>query len=181
MTSIVFIGIGSNIEPEKNITAAIQLMIKELQILQISNFYKSKAVGDFQQPAFINGVVKITTDLQAKNLKFDVLRKIESQLGRKRTSDKYAPRTIDLDILVYDECIINESDLLIPDPEINKRPFIAIPVFEVDPELIIPRTDIHISEIAREMTGYPMQRLDGFTSLLRSELEIESQESRTPD
>ena len=72
-------------------------------ITAISNFYKTSPVGGRNQPDFINGVVKIQTDRSPRQLKFDILRKIEEKLGRVRSEDKYAPRTIDLDMILYGE------------------------------------------------------------------------------
>jgi dihydroneopterin aldolase/2-amino-4-hydroxy-6-hydroxymethyldihydropteridine diphosphokinase len=73
-----------------------------------------------------------------RELKFDVLRKIEKELHRNKESDKYAPRTIDLDLLLFGDLVIHESDFTIPDPDICKRSFIAFPLSELNPDLILP-------------------------------------------
>ena len=135
-----FIAIGSNIEPEKNISAALLALKEYLTITALSNFYKTTAVGTTAQPDFLNGVVKIKTALQPRQIKFDILRKIEERLGRIRTADKFAPRTIDLDLILYGTLIIDEPDLRLPDPAIRTYPFVAIPLLELAPNLILPDT-----------------------------------------
>src|SRR5262245_46662957 len=95
-----FIGIGSNIAPEKNIREALRMLAKSARIISISTFYREPAIDRPSEPDFYNGVVAIETDLAPTTLKLKLLRKIEADLGRRRSADKYASRTIDLDLLV---------------------------------------------------------------------------------
>lgn len=141
MADNVFIAIGSNINPRDNIQKAIIELKKFVKITAISNFYKSKSLGNPNQPDFLNGVIKIQTDYKPRDLKFEVLRKTEEKLGRVRTNDKNASRTIDLDLILYGDLIINEPDLHLPDPAIRKYPFIAIPLLELVPDLFLPDTN----------------------------------------
>jgi 2-amino-4-hydroxy-6-hydroxymethyldihydropteridine diphosphokinase len=142
----VFIAIGSNIEPEKNVSEALSRISVRMKILDTSTFYRTKALGGSDQPDFINGVALATTDLEARALKFDVLRPIEQQLGRARTADSYAPRTIDLDILLFDDAIICAPDLMVPDANLWERAFLARCVVELDPEIIPPDRNVPLRE-----------------------------------
>jgi 2-amino-4-hydroxy-6-hydroxymethyldihydropteridine diphosphokinase len=135
-----FIAVGSNINPQENIPRAMTILNAQLSIIAISNFYKTAAVGTTAQPDFLNGVVKIKTAHQPREIKFDILRKIETCLGRVRTADKFAPRTIDLDLILYGMLVVDEPDLHIPDPAIRTYPFVASPLFELAPNLILPDT-----------------------------------------
>lgn len=142
--SRVFVGIGSNIEPEKNVRNALRLLSREFPIAGISTFYRTPAERQPEQPPFYNGVIEIETALPAADLK-TCLRRIENVLGRKRTEDKFASRTIDLDI-------ISSEDM--------QRPFVAIPLHELAPDLV--------QEPAK--TG-EMEPLPEFTEQLRSEID----------
>jgi dihydroneopterin aldolase/2-amino-4-hydroxy-6-hydroxymethyldihydropteridine diphosphokinase len=133
-----FIGVGSNIEPERNITDALARLSKHVDIKGISTFYKTTPILRKDQDDYLNGVWQISTSMPPRELKFDVLRKIEKELHRNKESDKYAPRTIDLDLLLFGDLVIHESDLAIPDPDICKRSFIAFPLSELNPDLILP-------------------------------------------
>ena len=123
-----FIGVGSNIQPERNISDALARLSKRVDITGISTFYKTTPILRKDQDDYLNGVWQISTSMSPEKLKFDVLRKIEQELHRNRESDKYASRTIDLDILLFGDLIIQEENLTIPDPDIYKRSFIAFPL-----------------------------------------------------
>lgn len=159
----VYISIGSNIDPEHNIPSALKMLGEAVRIVAISTFYKTQPVGSLDSPEFYNGVVAVDTDLSPRELKFEVLRRTEEALGRVRCEDKFAPRTIDLDILIYGEVAINEPDLVIPDPDIAARPFLAVPLMELDPGLAEWPVEIDDS----------MVTLDEFTQKLRLELDNE--------
>ncbi len=133
-----FIAIGSNIEPETNITKALIYLKKFAKIRAVSNFFMSPAADRPEQPDFLNGVVKIETVLPPKILKFTILRRIEVELGRTRQGDKYASRTIDLDLILYGNLVLNEPELKLPDPYIRGRNFITVPLLELAPNIIIP-------------------------------------------
>lgn len=135
-----YIGIGSNVDPMGNIPDAIHQLSSKMMILSTSNFYRTRPLGRPQQPEFRNGVIKVQTDTPPKQLKFEVLREIEERLGRVRTSDSHATRTIDLDLIIYGDLVTDEDDLHIPDPDIRLRPFLAIPLLELAPSLRLPDT-----------------------------------------
>jgi dihydroneopterin aldolase/2-amino-4-hydroxy-6-hydroxymethyldihydropteridine diphosphokinase len=171
MTS-VFLSMGSNIEPEKNILEAVKLLAEHVRILGASTVYLTEPLRRRAQPKYYNCVLKIETEMAPRKLKLDVLRDIEEQLGRKRTEDKYAPRTIDIDIIVYGGLRLSTRDLVIPDPEIRKREFLAIPLCEIEPELILPTTGRTIKEIASRFNAHRMIRKEDFTKTLQSLIRV---------
>jgi 2-amino-4-hydroxy-6-hydroxymethyldihydropteridine diphosphokinase len=146
----VLIGVGSNRDPEHHILQALDLLMDEVQVVGTSAFYETEPVKRGEQPNFFNGVWAIETDLAPRRLKFGVLRKIEEKLGRVRTGDKYAERPIDLDILLYADEVIREPDLQIPDPDLYRRFFVAVPAAEVDPGRMAPDTGRTLSSIASD-------------------------------
>ena len=108
MINTAVIGLGSNINPEANIQEAKNLLSKQFKILTESRFLKTKPVGFKNQPDFVNGALLIETDLDEKQLKGS-LKRIETALGRKKHQNRYGPRTIDLDILVWNKKIISQD------------------------------------------------------------------------
>jgi dihydroneopterin aldolase/2-amino-4-hydroxy-6-hydroxymethyldihydropteridine diphosphokinase len=102
-----------------------------------------------------------------EKLKFGVLRKIEKELNRNWESDKYAPRTIDLDLLLYGDMVIHEENLTIPDPDIYKRSFIAFPLSELNPDLVMPDTRKPLSDILSALSKGSMIPDITFTENMR--------------
>ena len=165
--TIAFISIGSNIEPEKNIVEALKLLSKDVNIRDVSTVYLTEPLKEKRQPKYYNCVIKIETDISPKKLKFDVLRKVEAELGRTRTRDKYASRTIDLDIIIYGNVEMNTSDLVLPDPDIEQRDFLAIPLYEMEPELLLPGSSRPLKEIACSLRNHKMVALKQFSSKMK--------------
>lgn len=163
----VFIGVGSNIEPEHNITDALARLSKHVDITGVSSFYKTAPLLRKNQNNYLNGVWQISTSITPKKFKFGVLRTIEKELHRNRKSDKYAPRTIDLDLLLYGDTVIQEDDLTIPDPDIYKRSFIAFPLSELNPGLVIPDTKKPLIDILSALSKDNMIPDTTFTERLR--------------
>ena len=120
------VAIGSNIEPERNIPAAIEQLEAVMSVLGESRFLHTEPVGPPGQPEFVNGVVLVETPLDCAGLK-SLLRGVESQLGRIRTADRYAPRPIDLDIVVWNGRIV--------DDDVRERDFLRLAIREVLPAL----------------------------------------------
>lgn len=167
-----YIGVGSNIDPERNISAALRMLSAAVRIVSISTFYRTPAIGSSDSPDFYDGVVAVETDLGPRELKFDVLRKIEETLGRVRCADRNASRTIDLDIEVYGSLAISEPDLVIPDPDITDRAFLALALLELDPAMVLPGTEEKLSEIAESLDIKSIVGLDEFTDELRREHQL---------
>lgn len=140
---IVYIGLGSNLggdlaSPRQNIASAIDELgeIQSTQMIGASSFYESKPVGPQDQGDYINAVVKLETDLDA-TLLLDNLQAIENDHGRER-KQHWGPRTLDLDILLFGDQFIKNDRLTIPHVEICNRPFVLVPLAEIDPDCIIP-------------------------------------------
>jgi 2-amino-4-hydroxy-6-hydroxymethyldihydropteridine diphosphokinase len=165
-----YLSFGSNINPAENVLRSLRLLVQQVRILGISTVYLTAAIDRPEQPQYYNGVMVIETQQSPLDLKYNILRAIETQLGRKRTEDKSVPRPIDLDILIYDDMVIDNPNLILPDPQILKRPFVAIPLYELTPELLIPKYNIPIKDIAVAMDTKNMQPLEEYTLRLRKEI-----------
>lgn len=148
----IYIGIGSNIEPEINIQKSLYELKNHLIILNISPVFTTSPIGAKEkQSDFFNCTIetKLREEMNPFDLKFKVLRSIEKQLKRVRSIDKYAPRTIDLDILLFQNVIINQEDLAIPDPDIFLRDFLFAGLLYLNPNLIIyPQTNPLLSFVS---------------------------------
>lgn len=136
---IAYIGLGSNIEPEENLPRALAALRKQVKLLCISSAWHAPAQGT-TGPDFLNASAKLETEYTAEELKDRVLRPVEEMLGRHRSPNKNAPRTIDLDILIFDDEIL--------DAHIWDYAHLAIPVAECFPELIHPVSNQSIAQIA---------------------------------
>ena len=142
---VAYVAVGSNVEPRENIAAALGRLMRRVVVSGVSTFYRAPAVGPSgraeagEQDEFLNGVFELRVSCRARGLKFDVLRPIEAELGRVRSADRYAPRTIDLDVLLCGEEVVDEPDLRVPAPDIE-RPFVAVPLRELAPDLVLPHT-----------------------------------------
>ncbi len=147
----MLISLGSNIEPEVNLPLAIQGMGIRFPLVGVSRIYRAEPVGAPDAPTFLNAAVAIETALSPTELKFGHLRPLEAELGRVRTSDPNAPRTIDLDIALAGELIVTDaaSGIEIPDPEILTRAHVALPLADLAPDAVHPVTGQALSEIAR--------------------------------
>ena len=149
MLNTAYIALGSNLgDKEQNIKKAISLLAEKCEILKISSFSKTEPVGFLDQDWFLNGVVKIETDLNPLEL-LKFLKKIEVEIGRIKTF-KNGPRIIDLDILFYNKIILNQKDLIIPHPNLHKRLFVLEPMSEIDSNFIHPVSQKNIKELTKE-------------------------------
>ncbi len=165
-----FIAAGSNIDPEKNVRYALRLLGERVTIRQVSTVFLTEPIGPAGQQPYYNCVIDAQTDLAPSDLKQNVLRTIEKELGRTRTADKYAPRTIDLDLLLYDDAVIASDAMVLPDPDIAERPFLAAMLRELEPDLAMPGTGMKISDIAQRLSPGAMKPLERYTKRLRKEV-----------
>ncbi len=165
-----FVAIGSNINPEENVEKAMHLLALKTQVTGISTVYLTEAEGRPEQPPFYNLVVGVETEMPPREFKYRILRTIENDLGRIRTEDKYAPRTIDLDLILYDDLALQTEDLALPDPEIRRRPFLAFPLSELSPDLVLPGTGLGIKQVLARLSKMEMKPMEGFTKFLRKEV-----------
>jgi 2-amino-4-hydroxy-6-hydroxymethyldihydropteridine diphosphokinase len=142
----VIVGIGSNLgNKEENIRNSIKLIGEKCKILKTSSFYETEPVGCEEQGWFLNCAVEAETRLEPLEL-LEFLKSVEKRLGRAKTA-KNGPRTIDLDILLYGNEIINEKNLIIPHPRLHQRLFVLEPLKEIAPELVHPAFGKNIREI----------------------------------
>ena len=149
---ISFLGIGSNLgNREEFIASAIEHLAQdpETEILQKSKLLKTKPYGNIDQPYFLNCVVKIETTSSPNQL-LKCCMKIENELGRIR-KEKWGPRNIDIDILFYDDRILNKPDLIIPHPDLHNRQFLLESLNEIAPDLIHPVLKKKIRKLLQEL------------------------------
>lgn len=167
MSVRAFIAVGSNVDAERNVADALELLGRRLPIVAVSNFYRTPALGSPGRPDFLNGVVEIETELEPLGLKRQVLLEIEDALGRERGDDRNAPRTIDLDLVLYGDLISDEAGFVLPAPEILERAFVALPLLELEPDLILPGTGKPLRELATGLSSEQMEPAELFNARLR--------------
>ena len=144
--------LGSNLGDSRKYLADAILEIEDRlgKLQKKSSLYQTASWGRNDQPAFINQVIELKTDLNPAMLLTGIL-KIEQDLGRQR-SQKWGSRTIDIDILLYEDQVINEADLVIPHPYLPVRRFSLIPLSEIAPDLIHPLSGKTIRELLNELS-----------------------------
>jgi 2-amino-4-hydroxy-6-hydroxymethyldihydropteridine diphosphokinase len=141
--------LGSNIDPERNLPAACRLLAGYGRIVRTSRVWESPPADGSAQANYLNAAVLLETSHTAEELRRTVLPGIEATLGRTRDPrDKYAARTIDIDIALFDREILDVAGAHIPDPDISKRVFVAVPLAEIDPDYIHPEDGRTLSQIA---------------------------------
>lgn len=145
---LALLSLGSNIDPEKNLAAAVRELARFGRVLKVSTVWESPPLGDPGGPNFLNAALSLETPLSAPELKETAISGIETLLGRVRGSDRNAPRTIDIDIMLFDRKRLRIGRRSIPDPEVLERPFVAIPLAEIAPQYIHPGTGETLAEIA---------------------------------
>jgi len=144
MANLAFIGLGSNLQaPVRQLQRATTVIneLPDTRVLDNSSMYRSAPLGCVEQaglvnPDFVNAVIKIETTLSPQAL-LQALLDIEHQQGRERTF-RNAPRTLDLDVLLYDDMQMHEHGLTIPHPQMHMRAFVLHPLLEISPEIKIP-------------------------------------------
>ncbi|GAW92213.1 2-amino-4-hydroxy-6-hydroxymethyldihydropteridine diphosphokinase [Calderihabitans maritimus] len=151
MKERVYLGLGGNVGPVKeNLARAIQLLDEhpEIEVVGRSKWYLSSPVGKEDQPWFINGVIEIYTTLKPEQL-LKVVNEIEQKLGRQRR-ERWGPRTVDIDILLFGDQIINTEDLVIPHPRLKERSFVLVPLRELNSRLTLP-TGEQVEELIEKL------------------------------
>lgn len=137
-----YLNLGSNIQPEINLVRAIHLLEKQGDVQKISNAWESESVGS-PGPNFLNACVLFVSPHTRVELKEQVIHPIETKLGRKRTEDKYIPRTIDIDIILFDDQPHNEK--------VWETSFVIVPLAEIYPGYQNPLTGARIEETAARL------------------------------
>ncbi len=135
-----YVGIGSNLHgPARQVELAIAVLdeIRDTHVTARSHLYRSSPLGGIEQPDFVNAVVSLLTLLEPMDL-LEEMQTIESARGRERTDQRWGPRVIDLDLLVFADLVIEEPNLQLPHPGIGERNFVLLPLRELAPDLVIP-------------------------------------------
>ncbi len=139
-----YLNIGSNIKPEINLPKTINLLANYGDVQSISNAWESQSIGT-NGPNFLNACILLYSPLDPKELKEKIIRFIETSLGRRRSNDKNAPRTIDIDIIMVDDKPLNL--------ERWNHPFVVLPMAELMPEFIHPTINQILSTVAERMSS----------------------------
>lgn len=153
----LLIAFGANIEPLPNLLAGLARLRRLLPVVAVSTVYRTRCVGDPQQPDYLNGALLAHPDptLTPHQIK-RLLREVESAQGRVRADNPNAARPLDLDIALLGGLVVADGELLIPDPAVLERPFVALPVAELAPGLIHPLAGRPLAELARAFGDHPV-------------------------
>lgn len=141
----IYISLGSNINKEQNTRAGINALKQVFGELNLSSVYESEAVG-FDGDAFYNMVIECQVDTPVHQTN-QILRDIEDEHGRDRNGPKFSSRTLDLDLLLYDDLVIDENGLKLPRGEVLKNAFVLWPLAEIAPDLKHPETGTSYAEL----------------------------------
>ena len=166
-TTAAIVAIGSNIAPETNIPEALALLHAKTSLLALSMFYITPAIERPEQDDYYNGMVTLNCGCTAREFKFDVLRPIEDALGRIRTGDKLAPRTIDLDLTLFGDAVIDAPGLKVPDADLRLRPFLLACLLELEPAAILPDTGERADTLIAPEAVARLRPAAAFTQTLR--------------
>ena len=141
----VYVSVGSNIDRERNVASALAALTREYGELRQSRIFETKAVG-FSGDLFYNLVVAFKTE-QSPQQVVAVLNRIEDMHGRDRSADKFSNRSLDLDLLMYDDLVVDQADLTLPRPEILEYAFVLLPLAEIAGDRKHPVTGTSFSVI----------------------------------
>ena len=136
---VAYVGLGSNLdEPEQQVRGGLRELdqLPGTRLVRQSSLYQSPPLGPPGQPDFVNAVAMLATSLEAHSL-LDQLQGLEQQHGRER-GERWGPRTLDLDLLLYGRDTIDSPRLQVPHPQMSRRAFVLVPLFELAPHLVLP-------------------------------------------
>ncbi len=152
----IFLLLGSNIDKEVNLPAAVAMLRRLCQVVELSSVYETIPIGLKEQPNFFNMAALIETNLDPCQVKLQIIQPIEIELQRQREADKNARRTIDLDIVLYNDEVFdyvpaNGQIHHLPDPDILRFAHVAVPIAELAPNKLHPETGQALSRIAEQL------------------------------
>lgn len=156
----VYLGLGANLNsPKKQLDNAIVALKKlpDCEFISVSHYYASKPMGPQDQPDYINAVACINTTLSPEKL-LDLTQAIELEHGRVRKAERWGPRTLDIDMLLFDAQTINTERLTVPHYGLTEREFVVYPLLELAPKLILP-SGIALHTIANTLPLNNLQQL----------------------
>jgi 2-amino-4-hydroxy-6-hydroxymethyldihydropteridine diphosphokinase len=148
-TTPVYVAAGSNVAPRENLRRALDVLDRHFATLTVSRAYANAAVG-FEGDDFINLVVGFRTRLTVREV-IERLHEAEAACGREREAPKWAPRTMDLDILLYGDAVCTEPGLTLPRPDLLRRPYMLGPAAEIAPAVVHPLEHRTLGELWRDM------------------------------
>ncbi len=157
---VAYLGLGSNLDAEKNLQLAIRELRERFSVQQISTVYRSKALG-FEGADFLNAVVCIETELSPRDL-CGQLESIHEVAGRRRRPDKFIARTLDIDLLLYDQLVLDEPPVRLPRGDVLGYNFVLQPLAEIAPDYRHPVTGRSLSEHWQEFdaASHPLTAVD---------------------
>jgi 2-amino-4-hydroxy-6-hydroxymethyldihydropteridine diphosphokinase len=147
----VYIALGANLGDRRaNLAEALRRMEPDIHVEAVSALYESPPQPPAPPPAYLNAACRVTTRLEPGDL-LARLKRIEREMGR-QTTERWAPRPIDLDIALYDDRIVDEPGLVIPHPRLSERAFVLRPLLDLDPDLTHPATGERVAELLRRLS-----------------------------
>jgi 2-amino-4-hydroxy-6-hydroxymethyldihydropteridine diphosphokinase len=147
-----YLSLGSNIAPEQNLPAAVRELEHYGNVVSVSNVWQTPPEGDVHQPDFLNAAVLLETDLSAEQVRQTMIPAVEQALARVRDpANRNAPRTIDVDLSLFNSETLSIGGRKIPDPDVLTRAFVAVPLAELDPDYVHPEAGRTLAEIAAEL------------------------------
>ncbi len=155
--AIVYLGVGSNQQAERNITDGLRVLSAKLQLEKMSPWYRSPAMG-FDGPAFINLVVKVSTDLSLPQLG-RVLKQLELDFGRAPDAVKFSSRTLDVDVLLYDDLVGQYEGHSLPRGDIRRCAFVLRPLLDIEPELSCPSSLQRFDSFWPALASQPLEQI----------------------
>ena len=166
MTEIAYLSVGSNLgNREQNLEEAVRRASTLGRVVAVSSFYETEPVEVTDQPWFLNCVLALETTAEPAQLMRELLG-IEHEMGRQRLVKK-GPRSIDIDILLFGDAVVNTPDLTIPHPEMTRRRFVLEPLAEIAPELLHPVSQKTVTRLLAELA--PGQRVQKYEPGIRAE------------
>ncbi len=155
----VYIGLGANIgNREANLRMALHGLTRMARVEAVSSLYQTDPVGSEEQPAFFNAVCRIETGLEPESL-LRFLKSLEHEIGRRSGTERWGPRPIDVDILLYDERIVQGAELAVPHPRLGERAFVLVPLAEIAPDTLYPGRNETIAHLAQTIDTSGVRRI----------------------
>ncbi|WP_336653742.1 2-amino-4-hydroxy-6-hydroxymethyldihydropteridine diphosphokinase [Leclercia adecarboxylata] len=152
--TLAYIAIGSNMaSPLEQVNAAVQALgdIPQTRVVALSSFYRTPPLGPQDQPDYLNAAIALETVLSAEAL-LDNTQRIELQQGRVRKEERWGPRTLDLDIMLFGDAQIHTERLTVPHYDMKRRGFMLWPLFEIAPDLTFPDGE-HLSALLAQLNA----------------------------
>ena len=155
--TVAYIALGSNLaSPLEQVNAAVKAIgdIPDSRILAVSSFYRTPPLGPQDQPDYLNAAVALETSLRPETL-LDHTQRIELQQGRTRKAERWGPRTLDLDIMLFGDEVLHTERLTVPHYDMKNRGFMLWPLFEIAPGLTFPDDGVTLTQLVQQHSPAP--------------------------